>query len=142
EGSAVPDPVGTAPGLVVPPLEGTRPTVVVLPGPPRELQPMWETARDTDAFRAAIAGATIYERGIVRLFGIPESEIANTLRAADAEGLALEALEITTCLRRAEIEVATRYGPSGEDAYAALVSFIRKRHRDTLYSEDGSTVDQ
>jgi nicotinamide-nucleotide amidase len=142
EGSTVLDPVGTAPGLVVPPREGTRPTVVVLPGPPRELQPLWETARQTDAFAAAIQGATTYERGILRLFGIPESEIANTLRAAEAEGLSLEPLEITTCLRRGEIEIATRYEPSGEDAYRAFVEFVRERHRDTLYSEDGSTVDQ
>src|ERR1700759_1830214 len=39
-GAVVMDPVGTAPGVVVP---GT-PTVVVLPGPPRELQPMWKPA--------------------------------------------------------------------------------------------------
>ena len=38
QGATVLDPVGTAPGLVVPPLEtGGGPTVVVLPGPPREL---------------------------------------------------------------------------------------------------------
>ena len=35
-GATVLDPVGTAPGLVVPPPEGReRPTIVVLPGPPR-----------------------------------------------------------------------------------------------------------
>jgi nicotinamide-nucleotide amidase len=142
EGATVLDPIGTAPGLVVPPREGTRPTVVVLPGPPRELQPMWEMATHTDAFAAATEGATTYRRGTLRLFGIPESEIANTLRAAEAEGLALEPLEITTCLRRGEIEITTRYEPSGAEAYAAFVRFVRERHRDTLYSEDGSTVDQ
>ncbi len=141
-GATVLDPVGTAPGLVVPPLSGTRPTVVVLPGPPRELQPMWETARQTEAFRAAIAGAPEYRRGMLRLFGIPESEIANTLRAAGAAGLALDQLEITTCLRRGEIEVSARYEPPAEDAYQALVEFIRERHRNTLFSEDGSTIDQ
>src|SRR5947209_9121408 len=107
EGATVIDPVGTAPGLVVPPREGTRPTVVVLPGPPRELQPMWRTATETKAFKAAVEGAPQYRRGMLRLFGIPESEIANTLRAAAAERLDLEPLEITTCLRRAEIEVST-----------------------------------
>jgi nicotinamide-nucleotide amidase len=142
EGATVIDPVGTAPGLVVPPRSGTTPTVVVLPGPPRELQPMWETARGTAAFAAAIAGATTYERGIVRLFGIPESEIANTLRAAEADGLELEPLEITTCLRRGEIEVSTRYEPAAAGDYAALVQFIRDRHGDTLFSDDGSTVDE
>jgi nicotinamide-nucleotide amidase len=142
EGATVLEPVGTAPGLVVPPASGSGPTVVVLPGPPRELQPMWETARATDAFRAAIAGATTYRRGIVRLFGIPESEIANTLRAAEAEGLHLEMLEITTCLRRGEIEIATRYEPPAQDDYDGLIAFIVQRHADTLFSQDGSTIDE
>ncbi len=32
---------------------GRAPTVLVLPGPPRELQPMWETALETEALRDA-----------------------------------------------------------------------------------------
>jgi nicotinamide-nucleotide amidase len=142
EGATVLDPVGTAPGLVVPPASGAGPTVVVLPGPPRELQPMWEMARATEAFQNAIAGATTYRRGIVRLFGIPESEIANTLRAAEAAGLELEPLEITTCLRRGEIEIATRYEPPAQQSYDAFIEFVRSRHADTLFSEDGSPVDE
>ncbi|HEY6399320.1 MAG TPA: molybdopterin-binding protein, partial [Solirubrobacteraceae bacterium] len=59
-GATVLDPIGTAPGLVVPPLGDSGPTVVVLPGPPRELQPMWEKARATDAFKAAVSAATEY----------------------------------------------------------------------------------
>jgi nicotinamide-nucleotide amidase len=142
EGATVLDPVGTAPGLVVAPRDGSGPTVVVLPGPPRELQPMWETARRTEAFRAAIAGAPTYRHAIVRLFGIPESEIANTLREAEAAGLSLDELEVTTCLRRGEIEVSTRYEPSAEPAYHALIDLIRDRHPDSLFSEDGSSVDE
>jgi nicotinamide-nucleotide amidase len=142
QGATILDPIGTAPGLVVPHANpGGGPTVVVLPGPPRELQPMWRTAIATDAFREAIAGATTYVNGVVRLFGIPESEIASTLRAAEADGLELAPLEITTCLRRGEIEVSTRYEPPAEEAYERLVRFIRERHTDTLFSEDGSTVD-
>jgi nicotinamide-nucleotide amidase len=142
EGATILDPIGTAPGLVVPPRDGDGPTVVVLPGPPRELQPMWEVARRTDAFAAAIAGAVEYRREIVRLFGIPESEIANTLRAAEAAGVDLAPLEITTCLRRGEIEVSTQFEPAAQGAYDALFEFIRARHADTLYSEDGSTIDE
>src|SRR5829696_7436571 len=92
EGATVLEPVGTAPGVVVPPLDGSGPTVVVLPGPPRELQPMWEAARATDAFRAAIGAATVYEHAILRLVGIPESEIAETLLVAEQSGLDLAAL--------------------------------------------------
>jgi nicotinamide-nucleotide amidase len=141
-GATVLDPVGTAPGLVVPPADGAGPTVVVLPGPPRELHPMWRMAVETEALQAAIAGAPAYRHGFVRLFGIPESEIANTLREAQAAGISLDGLEVTTCLRRGEIEVSTRYEPPDQRAYDELIGFIRERHRDTLFSEDGSTIDE
>jgi nicotinamide-nucleotide amidase len=143
EGATVLEPVGTAPGLVVPPGQGHGgPTVVVLPGPPRELQPMWGAALQTDALRAALTGAVEYRRRMLRLFGIPESEIAQTLRAAAEQGVELGRLEITTCLRRGEIEVVTRYEPAAQEVYEAFVAVVRTRHADTLFSQDGSTVDE
>jgi nicotinamide-nucleotide amidase len=143
EGAVVLEPVGTAPGLIVPPAEGREgPTVVVLPGPPRELQPMWEAAAAGEALRAALGAATEYRQDTLRLFGIPESEIAETLRAAEAGGVALERLEVTTCLRRGEVEVVTRYEPADQATYDALAAVVRERHRDTLFSEDGRSVDE
>jgi nicotinamide-nucleotide amidase len=141
-GATVLDPVGTAPGLVVAPAERRGgPTVVVLPGPPRELQPMWGQAVQTDALRAAIAGAPVYRQRMLRLFGIPESEIAETLRQAEGEGIDLGRLEITTCLRGGEIEVVTRFAADAQDAYDAFVGVVQRRHTDTLYSTDGTTID-
>jgi len=137
EGATVLEPVGTAPGLVVP---GT-PAVVVLPGPPRELQPMWETAVQTEALGAVLARAGTFEQRFLRLFGIPESEIARSLREIEAEGVPIEQLEITTCLRRGEIEIATVFEPAAAEVYDAFEGAIRERHRDTLFSDDGSTVD-
>jgi len=142
-GATILEPVGTAPGLVVPPASGNGgPTVVVLPGPPRELQDMWPAAVGADAFAAAITGATVYRQHTLRLYGIPESEIAETLRAAEATPPGLEGLEITTCLRRGELEVVTRFEPAAEPAYAAFEAVVRERHGDTLFSTDGSTIDQ
>ena len=142
EGATILDPVGTAPGLVVPPASANGgPTVVVLPGPPRELQEMWPAATAADAFGAAIAGATTYRQHTLRLYGIPESEIAETLRAAEAAGPGLDGLEITTCLRRGELEVVTRYEPAAEAAYQAFEAVVRERHAATLFSTDGSTID-
>ena len=142
-GATILDPVGTAPGLVVPPAEGREgPTIVVLPGPPRELREMWPAAVETPGFRAAIAGATTYRHKMLRLFGLPESEIAGTLRAARAEGVDLDRLEITTCLRRGEIEVVTRWEPGADDVYAAFEDVVRARHPDTLFSDDGRSIDQ
>lgn len=141
-GATVLEPRGTAPGLVVPPAPGrTGPTVVVLPGPPGELQGMWGEAIESEAFRAAVTGATVYERRIMRLFGLPEAEISNTLRAAAAVGLDLSALEITTCLRRGELEISVRFEPDAAAAYQALFEFIADRHARELFSRDGATID-
>ena len=145
-GATVLEPVGTAPGLVVAPSDsahgGAGPTVVVLPGPPRELQPMWAQALATDALQSVLATATVYRQRTLRLFGIPESEIAETLRIAEREGVALANLEITTCLKRGEVEIVTRYEPDAQDDYDAFVGVVEQRHADTLFSRDGSTVDQ
>jgi len=141
-GATILEPIGTAPGLVVPPQQNAAgPTIVALPGPPRELQPMWERAVQTEALRAAVRGATTYRQRMLRLFGMPESEIAETLRAAGREGVELDRLEITTCLKRGEIEVVTRYEPDSESVYDAFAQIVAERHPDALFSEDGSTID-
>jgi nicotinamide-nucleotide amidase len=137
EGSFIIDPVGTAPGVVVP----GKPTVVVLPGPPRELQPMWRTAVNTDAVREAIAGRTIYRQSTVRMFGLPESGLADTLRDAEEGIEGFDSLEITTCLRRGEIEMVTRHEPEAAGVYDELVELLRERHGREIFSEDGARVD-
>ena len=137
EGAYVIDPVGTAPGLVVP---GT-PTVVVLPGPPRELQPMWRTAVASEAVQEAIARRTIYRQETVRMFGLPESGLADTLRDAEEGIEGYAELEITTCLRRGEIEMVTRFEPDAAPVYKELLGLLRERHGREIFSEDGSRID-
>jgi nicotinamide-nucleotide amidase len=142
EGALVIDPAGTAPGLVVPPGEGrSGPTVVVMPGPPRELHAMWPAAVASEEFAAATAGRTDYEQRTLRLFGIPESEIAETLRVAEGRVQGLETLEITTCLRRAELEVVVRHEAASAAAYTALEQLVVERHGPMLFSTDGASVD-
>lgn len=136
-GAEILTPVGTAPGVVVP---GT-PTVVVLPGPPRELQPMWAAAVQTAAVQQAIAGRTVYRQETVRMFGLPESGLAETLREAEKSLSGFERLEITTCLRRGELEIVTRYEPDAADVYTDLVALLRARHGRELFSTDGAFID-
>lgn len=50
--------------------------------------------------------------------------------------------EITTCLRRGELEIVTRYEPDGERSYRKLVEFLQAEHTRALYSTDGATVDE
>lgn len=139
EGATPVDPAGTAPGLVVPVHDG--PTVIVLPGPPRELQAMWRPALDTLPARTVLDRARPFSRVLLRLFGLPESEIAETLREVGAE-VDLSPLEITTCLRRFELEIDVRHPPDAESARDRLVAEIVRRHGRYLFSTDGSSIDE
>ncbi len=136
-GAVILEPVGTAPGVVVP----GSPTVVVLPGPPRELQPMWEAAVATEPVQTALAGRTRYQQETIRMYGLPESGLADTLRDAERSVAGFDRLEITTCLRRGELEIVTRFEPQDATAYSGLLGTLRDRHSRELFSEDGSFVD-
>lgn len=137
EGATVLDPVGTAPGVVVP----GSPTIVVLPGPPKELQGMWPAAMATDVVQQAISSRTVYQQETVRMFGLAESGLAETLREAQAIP-GFDDLEITTCLRRGELEIVTRYEPQSVQSYRTLMDLLRERHGSAIFSEDGSTIDE
>jgi nicotinamide-nucleotide amidase len=139
-GAATIDPAGTAPGLVVAVENG--PVVIVLPGPPRELQAMWPEALAIPEARAVIDRAEPYRTRTLRMFGIPESEIAKALREIEEGGFELAPLEITTCLRRGELEIDVRHRPGADAACEALVAELAGRYEHFLYSRDGSTIDE
>jgi nicotinamide-nucleotide amidase len=138
EGAVPLDPVGTAPGLVVP--AGER-VVIVLPGPPRELQPMWPVAVETEPVREVLARATPLRAYTMRMFGVPESEIAKSLREMEGEGLDLPRVEVTTCLRRGEIEIDVRYRDEAEAVAEAVREGLMRRHPRETFSVDGETID-
>jgi nicotinamide-nucleotide amidase len=138
-GATALDPVGTAPGLVVPAADGR--VVIVLPGPPRELQPMWPVALETAAVRAVLARATPLHAYTLRMFGVPESEIAKSLRELSSEGIDLGAVEVTTCLRRGEIEIDVRYRDEAATVADSVRDGLAARHDRHLFSLDGSTID-
>ena len=139
DGAAVLAPIGTAPGLVVPVAAGrTGPPVVVLPGPPRELQAMWPAAIADPTVQSALAGRSELRQRTIRLWGTPESELAATMRETHKP---LDDLEIITCLHDGELEIVTRYGPDAEAAYRDFEAVIATAYSDTLFSLDGRTID-
>ena len=138
EGATAIDPAGTAPGLVVP---AENLTVIVLPGPPRELQAMWEAATASEPAQKVLSRATPFDGYTLRMIGIPESEIAKSLREIESE-TDLSPLEITTCLRRGEIEIDVRYRDGAQGAAEEVRRGLAKRHDRYLFSEDGTTIDQ
>ena len=74
---------GTAPGVV---LDTGACVVVVLPGPPRELQRLWPRALQTEPVRRVLERAPARQHRVLRFFGTPESAVAEALAAAGGEG--------------------------------------------------------
>jgi nicotinamide-nucleotide amidase len=138
-GAVALDPVGTAPGLIVP---GEDLLVLVLPGPPRELRPMWQDALGQPLFRELLENAIPLLSYRLRMFGTPESELASSLREIEAEGIETGQLEITTCLRRGEVEIDVRYREGARTDAEALRGALAARHSETLFSLDGTTIDE
>jgi nicotinamide-nucleotide amidase len=96
----------------------------------------------TPEFAAAVGDAADFRQDTLRMFGIPESEIAETLRVAEGRIDGLDRLEVTTCLRRGEVEVVVRHEPDSDAAWEQLAALIAERHARTLFSTDGSTIDE
>jgi len=138
-GSTPLDPAGTAPGLVVA-ADGSL--VVVLPGPPRELQAMWPAAVGADAVASLLEGAESFATASMKMFGIPESTLARSLREI-GEDVDLSPLEITTCLRRgAELEIDVRHAQGAEALREGLFAGLRERHGPHIYTERGESIDE
>jgi competence/damage-inducible protein CinA-like protein len=139
EGATALDPAGTAPGLVVP-ADGQ--VVIVLPGPPRELQEMWPRALAAPAAEAVVGRAEPYRTMSIRMFGIPESELAKALREMEDRGVALDRLEVTTCLRGGELVTDVRHRPGSEDAAEALRAGLEERLGKFTYTESGESIEE
>ena len=134
EGSVSLGLAGTAPGLV---LDLGDCVVVVLPGPPRELQRLWPRALETDAVRRVLAGAPGREHHVLRFFGTPESAVAEALAAAGGEG---DGVEVTICAREFEIHVDLFVDQGAEPRGAGVAESLRTELAPYLFGEDERSV--
>jgi nicotinamide-nucleotide amidase len=138
-GAVVLEPIGTAPGLVVSAEHG--PLVVVLPGPPRELTGMWPAALASAPMTALLASVPPARGWLLRYYGLSEAEVAATLRSLEQER-DLSGVEVTTCLRRSELEVDLRPQPGADDTAQWLAAELASRHAKRLVSADGTSTDE
>lgn len=125
---------GTAPGLV---LDLGDTVVVVLPGPPRELQRLWPRALETEPVRRVLARAPAREHRILRFFGTPESAVAEALAQAGGEG---GGVEVTICAREFEIHVDLYAEPFALVRAEELAASMRRSLERHLFSEDERTI--
>jgi nicotinamide-nucleotide amidase len=135
-GSVMLPPPGTAPGCIV--RHGAS-TVVVLPGPPWELETMWEAALGEPLLAEVIGRAPALDERVLRVHGVPESTLVSVI--ADLGGGEWERLRVGICARDGELEVTVRCAPGDSGAADALESVIAGGLGDGLFSRDGATVD-
>ncbi len=142
-GATVLDPVGTAPGLVVPPGWASRVRRSSFCRDRRASSTRCGRWRvDTDAFRAAIAGATIVSpRRSCVCTGCPSPR--SRTRSAPPRRPACRSSPSRSRPACAGERSRSRPATSlaGEAAYLSFIDFIAQRHGEQLFSRDGSTVD-
>ncbi|MDV7198956.1 competence/damage-inducible protein A [Rhodococcus kroppenstedtii] len=134
-------PTGTAPGVAIADESGTLPAVLILPGPPSELQAMWPEAIDSAPVAAVLARRESVIEATIRAYGLSEADLAATLRSAESSIAGFGNLAITTCLSRGELEMVTRYEESAASVYFEVLALIEQHHGAQIFSTDGSTID-
>jgi len=121
---------GTAPGLV---LQTAGAAVVILPGPPAELQRLWPRALETEPVRRVLERVQPTTRRVLRFFGASESEVARALADAGGEP---EGVKATVCARDFEIHVDL-FGPA-----EPLAEALRGRLAKHLFAEDERPIEE
>jgi nicotinamide-nucleotide amidase len=116
EGAAVlPNDHGTAPGLHIPAQDGI-PHLFLLPGPPRELRPMFNTY--ALPILRSLAGTHDLQARIFRTTGLGESQVE---RMVGERLLAIPGLELGYCARMGEVDVRVIGSQSAVEAANELI---------------------
>ena len=132
---------GTAPGLYLPPGKTTdgadSPHVFLLPGPPRELRPMFsdQVAPMLEKLLPNTGGGKRFCR-IYRLVSIGESQVEEL---AGREIEKIEGLEVGYCARLGEVDLRCIGTPDLLERAEAIILPALKGH---LLSRDGKTLEE
>ncbi len=129
------NPHGTAPGLYLP-ADGGSPHLFLLPGPPRELKPMF---KDLVFPRIADLREDDKPPGVwhnFRIYGVGESAIAGEL---DPLFEADDSVELGYCARLGEVDVRL-IGESGAVEKAA--EQVRRRYRENIVAESEEPMEK
>jgi len=127
---------GTAPGLV---LEDGNTVVIVLPGPPAELQRLWQTALESEPVRRVLARGRPPELRQLRFFGASESTVAKALADAGGDG---DGVEATICARDFEIHVDLVVEPGAEARADELTGELVAPLERYLFSRDERPIEE
>ncbi len=133
----LPNPNGTAPGIYVPPRLNGRANcaVFLLPGPPRELYPMYHV-EVAPRLRALAGIESLNEALVLKFTGVGESDFHQGI---DEKLAAIPSLEYGYCAHIGEVDLRMIGSPAAMDMgrKIALESFAQH-----LISDDGSSMEK
>ena len=127
---------GTAPGVV---LDTGSCVVVVLPGPPRELQELWPRALASRPVQDVLRRTNRPSRRVARLYGVSESLVAKSLADAGGDG---DGVEVTICARDFEIHVDMVVEPGAEARADELESAFFEPIGAFLFGRDERSIEE
>jgi nicotinamide-nucleotide amidase len=128
---------GTAPGVLLETSGGC--VAVALPGPPGELRRLWPNAVASAPFRRLLERTRAPGRRVLRLFGVSESAVAQSLAAAGGDG---DGVEATICARDFEIHVDLIVDPGAEKRADELAERLASANAQYLFSRDERPVEE
>jgi nicotinamide-nucleotide amidase len=135
--TVIPNSNGTAPGCIV---EEAGKTVIMLPGPPKEMIPMFEDV--VFPYLKKSAGVVLVSK-MLKIFGIGESEMETRIMdLVDMQNNPTIAPYVS--MSDITVRVTARCGSKdeAEEMLRPVVNRIRSRLGDLVYSEEGETLEQ
>lgn len=135
----LPNKVGTAPGAIV---EQGNKIIIILPGPPFELEPMFETSVYPYLQKITQCVQTTIKSRVLRLFGIGESNLENEIR-----DLLDNQTNPTIALLAKNTEVNIRLTGKGSDELTVLAMLdpveaeLRRRVGSYIFGVDGEDLE-
>lgn len=135
----LPNPIGTAPGAII---EKNGKTVIILPGPPFEMQPMFDNYVWPELQRIIEPQAERMHERVLKVFGMGESAIEEVL----GELMSLPNITMALLAKRAEMHIRlvarcseTTAGEAG-DSLDRVEGEIRRRLGDKVFGRDQETM--
>ena len=125
----MPNDCGTAPGCII---EKESKTVAILPGPPREMQDMFE--KQLFPYLEKKSGETLVSR-YLHIFGVGESLIETKLKDLFHLGTPTLALYCSTSETTARLSVMVKNEKDADAILDPVENEIRKRMGNALYAE-------
>ncbi len=135
----LPNPIGTAPGAII---QKSGKTIIILPGPPFEMQPMFDNYVWTELEKIVGPHAERMNERVLKVFGIGESAIEKVLD----ELMNLPDLTVALLAKRAEMHVRlvarsteTTFGKAKE-SLDRVEEEIRRRLGNKVFGRDQETM--